>query len=255
MPGNEFCDVHTNTLRMTFRRISLIFAGLLLTCAGLFLVIKEGFTTQNVLYLLVFGAGLAFFLFEDRFNEWSQMKLQERQHMRYARLERGKIVFPKGYYFRHGYMKGRTELLPDDIEEIRINTHPITAKVNAKELIFLQGLSKEDCEEIAHEHQIPITSPIDNWALICEVFLDVDLDEAAKEHNLSTLVEQGFTKEEVRRIRKKLRWGMELKTYFSMEWIYYGQYDVMEFYPFISEQRYWWAMEIALRGPLPEEVD
>jgi len=157
------------------------------------------------------------------------------------------ILFPKGYYFNHGYLKNKNELSYASIDEIRINTHPVSAKINGNEIVFLCGAEREDCEKMATAQNIPTTEPTDNWSLICDEFLDVELNQDYVERIMAELIKAGISEEETKAIRKTIRWRMEAKTYFSWEWIYYGQFDVLEvLYP-LRENKYWWTMEIALR--------
>ncbi len=41
---------------------------------------------------------------------------------------------------------------------------------------------------------------------------------------------------------------MRAHFYTTIEWVYYGQYDLLKQLTPMTEQKYWWTMEIALRG-------
>ena len=199
-----------------------------------------------VLAVSFFGA-LALF-FEEAFPEWGQKQNQKRKERSNCILKDDHVFFPKGYYFRYGFMKGKRQLPYDLIEEIRVNTQPITAKVDGNELIFLKGLKREEVVSKAEQKNIPIKCPIDNWSLICDEFLDTEFTPEQQERTLSILEQNSISRAEVNKIRKRLRWRMLLRTYVSWEWVYYGQHDVLsELFP-LTKKKYWWAMEIALRG-------
>jgi len=92
---------------------------------------------------------------------------------------------------------------------------------------------------------------LDIWELICEKFLDTEFDEEHKRLTTKRLAEAGIPGTELSAIRKKLRWRMLPWTFYSMEWIYCGHYDMLcILWPFCTKT-YWWSMEIALRGREP----
>lgn len=158
------------------------------------------------------------------------------------------IYFPKGYYFKYGYLKDKKKLPFSVINEIRINTRPVTAKINTNEIIFLQGLDKKQCIEIKEKSNISLTTPVDNWSLLCDEFLDTEFSETQKENVIQLLKENGIDKDEVYQIRKRISSRMLFRTFFSWEWIYYGQFDVLKQLWPMSYKKYWWTMEIALRN-------
>lgn len=160
----------------------------------------------------------------------------------------GHIYFPKGYYFRYGYLKGKKKLPFSVINEIRTNTLPVTAKINTNEIIFLQGLDEKKCIEIKEKSNICLTTPTDNWSLLCDEFLDTEFSQEQKENVIQLLKENGIDKDEVSQIRKRISSRMLLHTFFSWEWMYYGQFDVLKQLWPLSHKKYCWTMEIALRN-------
>lgn len=95
---------------------------------------------------------------------------------------------------------------------------------------------------------ISLTTPVDNWSLLCDEFLDTEFSETQKENVIQLLKENGIDKDEVYQIRKRISSRMLFRTFFSWEWIYYGQFDVLKQLWPMSYKKYWWTMEIALRN-------
>lgn len=184
-------------------------------------------------------------IYQDKIDRWSAKRIEARKLSADCVINQDHFLFPKGYYFKHGYMKKRKALFFNVISEIRTNTYPPTAIVNENEVIFLRGLAKENLQNLKG---IRLTEPADNWELICEDFLDTEYEQSEKDETTATLARARISNGELESIRKRLRFRMLLKTYFSWEWIYYGQLDVLrELWP-VTEKKYWWTMDVALRG-------
>ena len=190
-----------------------------------------------------FGACALVALFQPRLEAFTR----ERQAGALCRITDQGFAFDRGYAFPFGAMKGRKLLPFAEVQEVRLNTFPPTALVNGNELIFLTGLKKEDVRSAAEQHGVNTREPLDIWELIGEEFLDTEFETDHQEHTLRLLAEAGVPTEEVRAIRKKLRWSMLLWAYASLEWIYCGHYDVLANRSPVRSSTYWWTMGIALR--------
>ena len=188
------------------------------------------------------------FVFQERWNKWlDALKLDRRQQLNCV-VKDDHFYFPRGYYYKYGFLKTRKDLPFRDVQEVRVNTFPISAIVNGNEVIFLRGLERDEVKGLAKRGLIKLTDPADIWSLICEEFLDTDASEAEKRGLMSMLLENGFEEGEIQQIRKRLRSRMLIRTYFSWEWEYYGHEDVMaELWP-LSKRKYEWTMEVALRN-------
>ncbi|PKV50033.1 hypothetical protein ATE84_2079 [Aquimarina sp. MAR_2010_214] len=158
------------------------------------------------------------------------------------------IYFPKGYCFKYGFLKNKKKLPFSIIDEIRTNTFPVTAKINTNEIIFLQGLDEKKCIEIKEKSNISLTTPVDNWSLLCDEFLDTECSNEQQEDVIQLLMENGINRDEVNGIRKRISSRMLILTFFSWEWMYYGQFDVLKQLWPLNQKKYWWTMEIALRS-------
>ncbi len=226
-------------------RIFTLIASGLFTLIGIVFIIKGDYSLVGE--TIFFGFGLTVFIFQKKLNKWISSRAKKKIEATYCILKDNHILFPKGYYFKHGYLKDKKELSYTIINEIRTNTFPITAKINSNEIIFLIGQKKEDIMLLAEDKNIPISKPIDTWSLIFEEFLDTEFDQHEKEETIKILEENGIKKEETEKIRKKFSFRMLLYTYFTWEWQYYGHYDVLkQIFP-LNEEKYWWTMDIALR--------
>lgn len=158
------------------------------------------------------------------------------------------IYFPKGYYFKYGYLKNKKKLPFSVINEIRINTFPVTAKINSNEIVFLLGLDQDECVKIGEKFSIDVIKPIDNWSWLCDDFLDTEFTQKQKDNTILLLEKNGIPKEEIKSIRKRISSRMLYYTFLSWEWQYYGQYDVLKQLWPLNSEKYWWTMDIALRN-------
>ncbi|UTW66314.1 hypothetical protein KFE94_16940 [bacterium SCSIO 12643] len=226
-------------------RIFLIIASLVFTVLSGIILYKEGFSTEGMIGFILFLSAALVFTFQNKLDQWTEQRIKAIREETYCIIKHDHIYFPKGYYFKQGFLKSRKDLPFDEIEEIRLNTIPITAKIKHNEIIFLKGLSNEDImSSVLKEKEADFQ---DHWALICEEFLDTELEEEEQERIQNRLTAHGFSIEEIKRIKDRIRLRMLIRTYASWEWVYYGQFDVLsELWP-LSAKKYWWTMDIALR--------
>ena len=229
-------------------RLFLIISGLLLSALCLWLLGTKGASLTSLGGLAFFGGASLLFIFEKQWASWISQQGEKKNESTNCVIQADGFFFPKGYYFKQGYLKNQ-QLLPfTQIQEIRINTFPRSLVTRKKEVIFLKGLERDQLEKLAYEKGIKVTEPLDIWSLICDEFLDTEFSEEAQQKTRERLSEIGISEEELMQIRKKLRTSMLLRTSVSWEWVYYGQFDVLqELWP-LTEKKYWWTMEIALRN-------
>ena len=227
-------------------KISII---IILPCIFLFvfMLISKGFNLDVLAGLFVLIGCLLILLYEDQIYNWIQNKKRKKVEGAHCRIEEDYFLFPSGYYFNHGYLKHRNKLPFAKVQEVRINTWPVSIKVNNNELIFLKGLETDVIKTTAKEHNMAIAEPQDNWDLLLEEFLDTEFSPAHKRATINSLINAGIPEAEINRIRRKFKFRMLLQTMFSLEWVYYGQFDVMQQIFPMTEKMYWWTMDIALR--------
>ncbi|WP_188460470.1 hypothetical protein [Marivirga lumbricoides] len=213
------------------------------TAACLFLITQGKLLTESIIGLLMSGGLLVYMIKEDEYYEW--LKRFRRKKFN-CRIESDHFYFPNGYYFRHGFLKRSKKLPFSKVQELRTNTHPVSALVNNNELIFLLGIESKDV--LAHDQlSIKAKQRNDNWSLLCEEFLDTEFSEALQKTNIAKLEKAGISKEEQQAIKKRLKVRFLIRTMVTWEWVYYGQYDVLcELWP-LTQKKYWWTMDVALR--------
>jgi|GEM_PF-2860037 hypothetical protein len=220
-----------------------ISASLLFVLMSFVVLQADGPSWMSITGMLFFGLCALVLLFRP----WIDDRAGQNRAKRLCVITEKGFSFGR-YQFPFGTMKGRSTLPFAEVDEIRLNTIPVTALVNGNELIFLTGLEKDPIREAADRHGIPVRQPLDVWELLGEEFLDTEYDDEHKERTLLTLAQAGILREEVQRIRKRLRLRMLPWTYYVMDWIYCGQYDILNVTDLLRARTYWWSMEIALRG-------
>ena len=221
----------------------LKFICLISIASCLFFLVQGELLTESIIGLLMSGGLLLFMIKEDKYYEW--LKRFRRKKFN-CRIESDHFYFPNGYYFRPSSLKREKKLPYLKIQEIRINTHPVSALINNNELIFLLGIESED---ILSNDKLSMKAKQrnDNWSLLCEEFLDTELSETERIANIQKLEESGIPKDEQFAIKKRLKFRFLIRTMATWEWIYYGQYDVLnELWP-LTREKYWWTMDVALR--------
>ncbi len=210
---------------------------------SLFDIREKDFRDDNLVYLILGCIGLIMSIFPGRLL----LLLKPRHERYYCNLTDEGFFYKYNYPYQYGYMRKRKVLAYNDIEEIRVNTYPPTAIVNGNEVVFLFGITKEQIEQHTEIIPVSLTKPQDNWEHICNEFLDTEFDEEWRAQDLNLLNNAGIGPEEVNAIRNKIRSRMLGFTLASWEWMYYGQYDVLKQLWPMTEKKYWWTMEIALR--------
>lgn len=228
-------------------RIFTLTASLVFVAISITSLIINGYSETMVFGGVFFGGCALVAIYMNKLDAWSQQHRQKQIKKTYCQIREDHFYFPKGYYFKQGFLKGKKELPYDAIEEIRTNTFPISAKIENNELIFLYGLEKKLIEEVAKTNRIKTVNPQDNWYLLLEEFLDTEFESDHQELTLEKLNAVGINNNEVLKIRTRFKTRMLITTLFSLEWIYYGHFDILkQIFP-LTKEKYWWTMEIALK--------
>lgn len=211
------------------------------------ILIKAWFSWESVGFASILAAFIYGML---SFNKWikklSEWQIENRKKWN-CLIKEDHFYFPKGYYYRYGCMKGKKALPYKNVTEIRTNTYPPTAIANNNEVIFLLGIDTTSLGLLKSRKPIRLTQPEDIWSMLCEDFLDTEYDEVYRKDTHTKLRKHGLGKEEIRQIRKRLSIRMTVRSLVTLEWQYYGQFDVMqELWP-MTKKKYWWTMQIALK--------
>lgn len=220
-------------MRTLFRTLGI--SGLLIMYIG----IGVAFLEPHFWFVLFVLPALAYLV--------TEAVRKERTKKANCLIKKGHFLFPKGYYFKYGFLKDRKDLPFEAISEIRSFTTPLCAVVNDKEIIFLRGLTIEDLKKSGRLGKIKFRNRIDPWNPICREFSSTQVEETLIEGANKLLNEHGFAKEEILRLRQEIRFKMSVRAFFMKEDEYLNHYDVLrELWP-LNSKRYWWTMEIAMR--------
>jgi hypothetical protein len=72
-----------------------------------------------------------------------------------------------------------------------------------------------------------------------EEFLDTEFESDHQELTLEKLNAVGINNNEVLKIRTRFKTRMLITTLFSLEWIYYGHFDILkQIFP-LTKEKYW----------------
>jgi hypothetical protein len=157
-----------------------------------------------------------------------------------------KIYFPKGYLFTKSPVHKKREVAKSEVSEINLNTAPPSFVYNDTEVIFVKDEAMDQLKEFGLTHNIPIVDRFDIWEHLNRPYLDTEFEPEDKQESLRQLEENGINNEEVKLIRRKIRYTM-IANYFVWEWMYLGLFHYL-YWTFLTKKKYRWAMEISLRN-------
>ncbi len=99
---------------------------------------------------------------------------------------------------------------------------------------------------LAQRNKIPVIDRLDIWEHINRSYLDTDFEKDEKLESIKLLCENGISKSDLNQIQRKVVKTMFLN-FLVWEWTYLGLFDYLN-WTFLTEKKYWWAMEIGLRN-------
>ena len=165
-------------------------------------------------------------------------------------MDKGEIHFPI-YPFP---ATAPRHIAVSDIVEV-IDWFPPALRLKDDELLLVSRGQLDELTIFCERHNIEFVRRYDAWSDLLEPFLDTELTFSARKGIYARLTKAGFSKEEVRAIRKKVSRRMWQWTYATWEWQHYGLYDFWEATKprWFQNARKWrnlysWSMEIAIRG-------
>lgn len=156
------------------------------------------------------------------------------------------ICFPNGYFFKQSPAHKSRKIKSAHISEINLNTYPPSLVYQENEIIFLKSEFKVKLEEFAERNEIPIVERFDIWEHINRPYLDTEFEKHEEIESNQLLSKNGIDTTELEQIRKKIGKTM-VKNYIAWEWAYLGLFDYLN-WTVLAKNKYWWAMEIALRN-------
>ncbi len=223
---------------------ALFFGGGLLV---LYQMVNEGPNLLFVLYLLAcvpLCILIIRYQWQDRYEPEPVSRAAKDMEIE---LKTDRIVLPRGYFCKHSLVAEPSEIPVQIINEVNLQTFPPSLLIHHKEVIFLPRISNEELKDFVTRNELPLSQRFDIWNAIIEPFLDTEFDEEEQKATLRQLALNGIPEQEVKAIRRKIRFPMALNM-FAWEWVYLGQFDYLNWAPFISRKKYWWTMDIALRN-------
>ncbi len=134
------------------------------------------------------------------------------------------------------------------ITQVCVGWAPPALRTIEGEFVFVAAPTVRVLAEFAMRHRIPFVRREDVWALVLEVFLDTEFGPENDARTLRRLGELGIDREEVERVRRRVRGSMVALTAWTWEWIHYGLFDVLEVMRPFDPQFYRYAMGLADRG-------
>ena len=165
-------------------------------------------------------------------------------------IDNGEISLPN---YPFPTLKRRTVSATDIVEVI--DWFPPTIRMKDDELLMVSRSQLDELTAFCDIHKISFESQYDAWSDLLEPFLDTELSFSTRKNIFRRLTEAGFSKPEIRAVRKKVSRRMWQYTYATWEWQHYGMYDllhVMQPRWLIGNRRwrefYRWSMEVAKKG-------
>lgn len=165
-------------------------------------------------------------------------------------IDKGEIVLPN---YPFPTQKRRTISTADIVEVI--DWFPPTIRMKDDEFLMVSRGHFDELTAFCDAHDIRFESRYDAWSDLLEPFLDTELSFPTRKNIFRRLTEAGFSKPEIRAIRKKISRRMWQYTYASWEWQHYGMYDLLHIMRprWFSRNKNWrefygWSMEVAKKG-------
>ena len=162
------------------------------------------------------------------------------------------------YEFYFSSLRKNSTLTIDRIKEVDLNTFPYSLEIDNGEIVFFNHDDRDRIKEFIKINKIQVSNRVDIWNLLSNDFLDTGFTTEEKQGHKKTLVENGFTENEIKKIKKRIKWTLSG----TMEWQYLGHWDLLAmkqnrnpFYPYYGENFYWWTMGIALKGKDNATID
>lgn len=164
----------------------------------------------------------------------------------------GNIVF-LNYPFRPASIFPDGFVRAADIRDIDPAMLPPEVRLKSGEILFAYGVDPAELEKFAQHNHVPLVKRRDVWHDLMEPYLDTQISESQQQETLRRLEKQGFTLEEIERIRKRLKRPMISYNVHAWEEYHLGLFEALEA---VARKSFSWnfkkfyaeAMVIANRG-------
>ncbi|TAG05089.1 MAG: hypothetical protein EAZ44_03985 [Cytophagia bacterium] len=155
------------------------------------------------------------------------------------------------YEFQSSTIRDKPLINVIQINEVNLNTNPISIVINHNEIIFIEDKYHKDFLDFVKRNDLKVENRFDIWSAINEVFLDTEFTPQHYERTLQSLKENGIQREKVMEIREKIKDLMTGWRSISWSFNYLGQYDLLlnkkqSFLLLFPRDFYWWTMDTAL---------
>jgi len=172
------------------------------------------------------------------------------------------------YPFDTASIRAGGRVTPEVIAYVRTHRIPCEIVLLTGEVLFTGMRDKVFLEYFIKQHGIKTVDDVDVWALLCEPFLDTEIDEEAQMATSDKLAACGFVRTQVNDIRNRI--GRTMMRHNALVWesVHMGLFHVLQWYGrgdcgcgwkwWQKRQKrqefYDWACAIAAKTlPLPEQ--
>ena len=144
--------------------------------------------------------------------------------MKYSKyiIDDDRIIFDY-YEFCFSSLKKNKILTLDRINEVDLSTCPCSMEIDKGEIIFFNQGDETRIKAFSRKHKIKESEKVDTWELICNEFLDTEFDEAQIDKDQQILEQLGFSFEELKNIKRRIKWTL----YGTTDWNYIGHWDLL----------------------------
>ncbi|MDF2188085.1 hypothetical protein [Paraflavitalea sp. CAU 1676] len=134
----------------------------------------------------------------------------------------------KNYPFDKSSASVKIEITSKDIINICTKTAPPTIRVG-DELIFVSAEHRQELNDFAVRHKIPVVDRVELWDWILEPFLDTEFPKEQEDRTYWLLERYALSRQEVDLLRKTVKDQMMKYNFDTMiwEWVTFGALDVL----------------------------
>ena len=169
-----------------------------------------------------------------------------------TRVHKDRIVFlnypfPPASVFPDGFLRA------GQIRDIDPVVVPAEIRLKTGEILLAWNVHGAELESFARENRVPLVQRRNNWRDLLEPCLDAEISQGEEQAAVRRLEKQGFTRDEINKIRKKIQRAMLSYNSHAWEENHLGLWEVLEAVYRVSfawkfKRFYHDAMRIANRG-------
>ncbi|MFD2034452.1 hypothetical protein ACFSKL_06600 [Belliella marina] len=132
------------------------------------------------------------------------------------------------YPFEPSYVYPNKTIQANEIDSMSVDFGICKIHI-ADDIVFVSAVKKEELKEFAKNNKIELTETSWNWDWILEPYLDTEFTKESEKRVLEKLIENGFEKKEVDKIRVEVGKQMYKYNFDTMlwDWCSLGLSDVL----------------------------